>query len=122
MNIKENKEIFDKLKEEFKKQYGFQEVELLNPIVLERDQECGTAYLQKLRINSETDEFEWYKDYWDYGWYQERETKLYGKKFEDVWFEALCQVLGCWKITTYYLPDGTEIYRVEEELRKEEEK
>lgn len=118
MKIEENLELFNKLKEEFKKKYGTQEVKLPKPIVIEYDRECGTALLDKLRINPETDEFEWYKNYWDYGWYPEREEREFVKTFANVWFEALCQVLECWKVTVYYLPDGEEIYRTEEEVKK----
>lgn len=118
MKIDENLELFNKLKEEFKKKYGTKEVKLPNPIIIERDRECGNAYLEKLRINPNTNEFEWYKDYWDYGWRKEREVKEFNKTFANVWFEALCQVLECWKVTVYYLPDGEEIYRIEEEVKK----
>ena len=94
MKIEENLELFNILKEEFKKKYGIQEV----------------------RINPDTDEFEWWKEDWDYGWYSERMTKEFNKTFADVWFEVLCQILECWKVTVYYLPDGEEIYRTEEEV------
>ena len=118
MKIEENLELFNKLKEEFKKKYGTEEVKLPNPIVLYTDRESGPAFLDKLRISPITDKFEWYKEYWDYGWYPERMKVEFGKTFVDVWFEALCQVLECWKVTVYYLPDGEEIYRTEEEVSK----
>lgn len=118
MKIEENLELFNKLKEEFKKKYGTKEVKLPNPIVLYSDRECGTAFLNKLHINPETNEFEWYKEYWDYGWYPERMKEEFHKTFANVWFEALCQILGCRKLTVYYLPDGEEIYRTEKEVKK----
>ena len=118
MKIEENLELFNKLKEEFKKKYGTKEVKLPKPIVLDVDSMTGTSFLSKLRINPDTDEFEWWKEDWDYGWYPERITKEFNRTFADVWFEALCQVLECWKVTVYYLPDGEEIYRTEEEVSK----
>ena len=116
MKIEENLELFNKLKEEFKKKYGTQEIKLPKPFVLDVDSMTGTSFLSKLRINPDTDEFEWWKEYWDYGWYPERMTKEFNKTFADVWFEVLCQILECWKVTVYYLPNGEEIYRTEEEV------
>ena len=118
MKIEENLDLFNKLKEEFKKKYGTKEVKLPKPFVLDVDSMTGTSFLSKLRINPDTDEFEWWKEDWDYGWYSERMTKEFSKTFADVWFEVLCQILECRKLTVYYLPNGEEIYRIEEEVKK----
>jgi hypothetical protein len=60
-------EIIKELKTMFISKFGNKEVELSVPIPIEHDRE-GTAFLQKIRYNEETKTFEWYKDYFDYGW------------------------------------------------------
>jgi hypothetical protein len=62
------KEIIKELKTMFISKFGNKEVELSVQIPIEHDIEYGTAFLQKIRYNEETKTFEWYKDYFDYGW------------------------------------------------------
>ena len=117
MKIEENLDLFNKLKEEFKKKYGTQEVRVPYTPIVEVTSERN-RYLTTLRIDPLTDKFEWYKEgdfFEECGWFPQDGEDM---GFHKVWFEALCQVLGCRKLTVYYLPGGEEIYRTEEEVKK----
>ena len=53
LDINKHRNLFEKLVEEFKKQYGFQEVEIPKPPCINRD-DAGSTTMTKLRINKET--------------------------------------------------------------------
>ena len=91
MKIEENLELFNKLKEEFKKKYGTKEIELHPHVQLaRRDHDSGgEPYMTKLRINPNNGELEWYKNYWDFGWKPENDPIF--QEFGEV---ALIQVLS----------------------------
>jgi len=60
------KEMVAKLKAMFIDKFGEREVELTNKVFLAEHTDCGSEYLSKIRYNGK--QFEWYKDFWDYGW------------------------------------------------------
>ena len=116
LDINKHRDLFEKLVEEFKKRYGFREVKVPKPLCIDRDDD-GSTTMTKLRINKETGKLEYWHEYWDYGWRDEN-TPGYNNGFrEGYWFPVLCQVLGCMKISSviYFLPNGDEIYRLEQE-------
>lgn len=67
-------------KEEFKKLYGNREIELPFHIITINDSYASPfssgsdGYLTKVRLNKE-DNFEFYHDWWDYGWISFDEVK-----------------------------------------------
>ena len=69
----------DKLKEEFKKLYGNREIELPSHIITINDSYTSpfssgsNGYLTKVRLNN--DNFEFYHDWWSYGWISFDEVK-----------------------------------------------
>lgn len=117
LDIKENKDLFEKLVEEFKKQYGFQEVKVPKPPCIYHSNDAGSITMEKLRINKETGKLEYWHEYWDYGWRDENDPCDHNGFNMGYWFPVLCQVLGCMKISSvvYFLPNGDEIYRLEQE-------
>lgn len=62
------KEIIEKLKSMFIERFGDDERVLSEPIRLSDDWQSGACYLSKIRYNRITKQFEWYKEYWNYGW------------------------------------------------------
>lgn len=68
------------IKEKFKKLYGNREVKLPCQIMTIFDNYAspfssgGNGYLTKVRLNKE-DNFEFYHDWWDYGWLSSDEVE-----------------------------------------------
>lgn len=65
-------EVLKTLKEEFIKRFGHLEVKLKNEIPIYQGFETGTAYLSRIRWNGKY--FEWYKEFWDYGWEDDQDV------------------------------------------------
>lgn len=60
-------EVLAKLKEMFIEKFGAnKEVSLNEPIEIYHSWDVGSAYMTKIRYNGK--EFEYYKDYWSWGW------------------------------------------------------
>ena len=67
------------IKEAFKKLYGDREIELPSPVLTINDSYASpfssgaNGYLTKIRLNK--DNFEFYHDWWSYGWISFDEVK-----------------------------------------------
>ena len=85
-------EAMNKLKDKFKQRYGIGiEVKIPKPVMTIRDDypyalcSGSNGYISKVRINSETDDLEYYHSWWKGGWF----NKGYARQLRS----ALNQVL-----------------------------
>lgn len=62
-------EIINEMKKMFIDKFGAGvEVELEHPIEVAYSWDVGSTMLSKIRYNGETNQFEWYRDFWNSGW------------------------------------------------------
>lgn len=93
-DVEKKKDILETLIEEFKNKWAFagHEVNVPNPPLTIRDTEGfhasgSNGYMTKLRINPNTGKFEYWHDWWSYGWCDD-------DQYRSQKIAALKQVLG----------------------------
>ena len=93
-DVEKKKDILEILIEEFKNKWSFagREVKVPNPPITIRDTEGfhasgSNGYMTKLRINPNTGKFEYWHDWWSYGWFDD-------DQYRSQKISALKQVLG----------------------------